>query len=464
VIAVPGGWAALGSFDQRNFAAWRSRDGVHWRLTRRLASTPSNSFSSVSSIVRRGTALVASGSSGQHAAAWVSPDVGSSWRRVRAKALEVNGAVIASTVVGSVVVLVGARGTGQTSPAWIMRDLTHVDPAVVPRTHGVQDSIAGITDLGGRLLAVGAAAQQPAAWLSLDRGASWKRMPIAVTPGVGGALQQVVSLRGHLVASGVEYRAGDDGPAAFVWQAGAGGRSWQPVPRGSGSFGDGRGTRVWQLVALRNAAVMIGVAHDRADPNFCYDDRATCDQQSATLWLSTDGRTWGRVAVDGTTRSDRFSTAAVDAAGLLVVGSRFDATEGSSTTRVWRWTGPASALPVSVVPPEQRPMTPRHDLIDRYDAHIQVGRTYRFPVPMGASCGGGRLYFNSTTWQVVQPWGDAPFPKSWPVRHVPVSDGPTDYLYGTVRIVDDHHLLVGIEDGPPLRSYAPTTEHQPICA
>jgi hypothetical protein len=73
------------------------------------------------------------------------------------------------------------------------------------------------------------------------------------------------------------------------------------------------------------------------------------------------------------------------------------------------------------------------------------------------------LSFNSTTWQVTQPWGEAPYPKDWPVKHQNVQDGPTDSLYGTVRLVDDRHLQVGIENGGTLRTYEPTTQHPVSC-
>jgi hypothetical protein len=210
--------------------------------------------------------------------------------------------------------------------------------------------------------------------------------------------------------------------------------------------------------------MMLGAVHDRADPNFCYDDLTTCDQLSPMLWLSTDGRRWGRVAVPRATRNDSFSTVSPDSSGFLIVGAHFDAANSSSTTRVWRWTGPRTAVPTSVVPPEQQFKTPRHDLITNYNARLETGRIYRFAVPIGGGCGAGTLSFNATIWKVSRPWGEVPYPNDWPVRHTPVSDGPTDYLYGTVRIVDTQHLRVGTEDGRVLRKYEPTTEHKAPCA
>ena len=155
---------------------------------------------------------------------------------------------------------------------------------------------------------------------------------------------------------------------------------------------------------------------------------------------------------------------AVDSRGLLLIGSRFDSSTSLRATRVWRWIGSPDAMPASVVPPDQLPKKPRHELIERYDATLVLGRTYRFPVPLGSSCGGGKLEFNATQWKTTQAWGEPPYPKAWPVRHEQVSDGPGDYLYGTVRVVDSRHLQVGLEDGPVLRTYEPTTEHVPPCA
>jgi photosystem II stability/assembly factor-like uncharacterized protein len=123
---------ALGSVDERDFAAWRSRDGVHWRLTQHEPATPSDSFPSFSVIVRRGSALVSAGSSNQHPAVWVSRDDGNSWSRVHGTALDGNGYIADATVVGSVIALVGQSGNGipSTTPtAWTMRDLVHVRPS-----------------------------------------------------------------------------------------------------------------------------------------------------------------------------------------------------------------------------------------------------------------------------------------------------------------------------------------------
>ena len=50
------------------------------------------------------------------------------------------------------------------------------------------------------------------------------------------------------------------------------------------------------------------------------------------------------------------------------------------------------------------------------------------------------------------------------MRHEDVADGPTDYLYGTVRAVDDRHIEVGLEDGTTLRRYEPTDERLLPCA
>jgi hypothetical protein len=461
VISVPGGWAALGSPDGHGFASWRSGDGVHWRRTQQVVATPANSTISISTVVWHDADLVAAGWSGQHAAVWVSRNEGRSWACVLSNAFKVGSTVNAAVVVHGAVVLVGGTdAVNNTESAWIMRDDAHVAAATVSST-GVDAVMTGVVDLGDRLVAVGNVTQYPASWVSRDGGASWQAASVTR---LGGGLQQVVQLHGQLVASGPYYRSGGVTAAGFVWQSSDDERMWRPVVRRSGSFGDGRDTNTGQLVAFRNAALMAGVVEDRTNPNFCYDDVATCAEHRPMLWLSSDGSHWARVAVDGTTASDTFNMVAIDTHGFLLVGYRFDPSTSSLTTRVWRWIGTPDEMPASVVPPDQQPRQPRHELILRYDATLVPGRTYRFPVPLGSSCGGGKLDFNATQWKTTQAWGDGPYPKSWPVRHENVSDGPTDYLYGTVRVVDSRHLQVGLERGPVLRTYEPTAEHVAPCA
>jgi hypothetical protein len=109
------------------------------------------------------------------------------------------------------------------------------------------------------------------------------------------------------------------------------------------------------------------------------------------------------------------------------------------------------------------PETPAHPLLTDYRATLRRGRTYRYVVPIGGGCGAGRLWFNGRSWQVTEEWGEAPYPKDWPVRHEDVSDAPTDHLYGTVRLVDDSHIEVAIEDGPVLRTYEPAPAPRYFC-
>jgi hypothetical protein len=459
-IAVPGGWAALGQINGRDFAAWTSRDGVHWGLTQyRTGVTPY-----VGVIVKRGTELVGVGGMSSEPAVWISHDQGVTWTRVNSRAFEPDSGISGATVVRGTVVMVGSVRDGRTAAAaaWVMRDDAHIDGVTVPRA-GIDAGLTGIVDLGDRLVAVGTGSQHPASWVSRDAGSSWQAVSPSALTGAG-QLCPVVRLDGKLVSSGQYFRPGGDVAAGLVWQTNTDAGEWIPVARRTGSFGDGQGTRTGQLVAFRNAALMVGEVNDRSNQNFCYDDLASCDQQRAMLWLSTDGSSWGRVAVSGTTSNDSFGPIAIGADGFLLFGRRFDPSTSTYVPRVWRWIGPAAAMPASVVPPDQRFKPPGHELITRYDATLVTGRTYRFVVPVGGPCGAGRLDFNSTIWQVTRPWGEAPYATSWPVRHEQVSDAPTDYLYGTVRVVDSRQLQVGIEGGPILRTYEPTTERQPVCA
>jgi hypothetical protein len=459
---VPGGWAAVGSIAEREFAAWRTTDGVHWRLTQH-ASTAAGAFPSASVIVRRDADLVAAGSVDSAPAVWVSHDHGGSWSRVRSPAFGPSGYLADAAVVGDDVALVGARGESQPrSAAWVLRSDGTVVRAAVKGAVGAYDGMSALAVVGGALLAVGSTRQRPAAWRSSDDGVSWT--PVGVAASGNGALRDVLPLREQLVASGDYWRAGGEVPAGYVWLADSTARSWRPVPRHTGSFGDGRLTQVLGLVAFRGAALMLGRAEDRANANFCYDELATCDQITPVLWLSADGRQWGRIAVPAVPRGYAFSAVATDPAGLLLLGTRFDPARLADDVRVWRWTGPAGSRPDAPVPPEERFATPRHPMIERYDAQLELGRTYRFVTPIGGPCGAGRLDFDSMRWKVTHAWGEAPYPKDWPVRHEDVADGPTDYLYGTVRAVDDRHIEVGLEDGTTLRRYEPTAERLLPCA
>lgn len=463
-IAVPGGWAALGSIDERDFAGWRSVDGVHWKLGQHNPATRADSFPRVHVIVQRGRDLLAAGSSLDQPAVWVSRDFGSSWSRSRASALDASGVIDDALVVRGSVVLVGHHGSNLAKPAaWSTRDLVHVDAASVPSTTEPDAWMGGVTDLGSELLAVGAVHSHPATWSSIDGGRSWRLLP-AQGFDVPGHLNDVIALHRHLVASGDYYpKSGSGEPqGGFAWQATKDATSWKPVPRRTGSFGDGFATRAGNLVAFRGAAMMIGSAHDRANANFCYDDLATCDRFVPSAWLSSDGENWARIATPDVTDAG-FNAVVIDASGFLIIGQHRASIDGPSMLRIWRWTAPDGETPTAAVPPDPQPKPPPHELITSYTARLAIGRTYRFVVPIGGGCGSGLLSFNSTTWQVDQAWGETPYPKEWPVKHRDIIDGPTDYLYGTVRLLDDRHLQVAIEGGRTLRTYEPTTQHQAAC-
>jgi hypothetical protein len=91
VVAVQGGWAALGEFEQGGFAAWTSLDGTTWHL-QQYAPVVNGGY--ISAIVRRGGELVATGSAAKHPAVWVSRDDGTSWTQLASAAFEPKGAVV----------------------------------------------------------------------------------------------------------------------------------------------------------------------------------------------------------------------------------------------------------------------------------------------------------------------------------------------------------------------------------
>jgi hypothetical protein len=462
-IAVPGGWAALGSVDQRDFAAWHSVDGVHWKLAQHETATPVDSFPRVQVIVRRGGDLLAAGSSLDQPAVWVSHDLGRSWSRSRVSALDAPGMINGALVVHGNVVLVGQHGTNIAKPAaWITSDLVHIDAASVPTTTDSDAWMGGVTDLGSELLAVGGVHGHPATWSSADSGRSWRRFS-AEGLNAPGQLSDVIPLNGRLVASGDYFPRAGQVEGGFAWTATPNATSWKPVHRHTGSFGDGLATRAGNLVPFRGTAIMIGSADDRTNANFCYDDLQTCDRFVPTAWMSSDGETWARIAVPPTTTTYyRYDTIVIDSAGFLIIGRR-GSLDGNATPALWRWTAPGGETPTATVPPDPQPKPPKHQLITSYTARLSTGRTYRFVVPIGGGCGAGLLSFNSTMWHVTRAWGETPYPKDWPVKHQNVSDGPTDYLYGTVRLLDDRHIQVAIEHGGVLRTYQPTTHHQAPC-
>jgi hypothetical protein len=185
-----------------------------------------------------------------------------------------------------------------------------------------------------------------------------------------------------------------------IWLGDLDGRAWRHLPRDDGSFGDGEDTRVERLVEFRGAVLMTGNAQDRADPNFCYDDIETCDQYHSVLWISSDGAHFARAEMPQAEHT-RVVAMATNDRGLLMIGQPSKARR--SELDVWQWQG------------------------------------------------------------TTQEWGEAPYPREWPVRHDDVEDAPSDYLYGTVRLVDAKHLEVGIEDGRRLRVYEPAAPLTQFC-
>jgi hypothetical protein len=149
--------------------------------------------------------------------------------------------------------------------------------------------IGGVAAGPARLIAVGQAGQQPAAWISTDA-RTWTR--VAGGPS-GGTLSDVAFINGRWVA------VGTGSGRSMAWTSGDG-SNWQAVPAGSGPDG----ASLTRIVQVGSRVIALGQSTSGA----------------GAAWQSVDGTSWTRLQTGDIFDQASISAVASDGGNLALFG------------------------------------------------------------------------------------------------------------------------------------------------
>ena len=196
----------------------------------------------VYAVIPRGDGFVAVGndvdSDGYGAAVWLSTD-GESWERV-ARADPALGGTASQVMKGIVEIegtLVAVGRDGKDGAIWRSETGDSWEKRVIPSPQFLE--ITAVTRIGSRLVAVGWEGEgknAAAAWISYDRGETWKRGRGSDFRTRGQKLLGVRPDPPGVIAVGYDHRS--ETPSAAVWRS-SDGKTWTPV-RSSSFTADGR--------------------------------------------------------------------------------------------------------------------------------------------------------------------------------------------------------------------------------
>jgi hypothetical protein len=303
---------------------------------------------------------------------------------------------------------------------------------------GVFDATDGflgqIVDQGDRLVTTSARldgdSSVPAMFESLDRGETWQLAADSGSPptSIVAAGQTLIGVNVFAEAGAVPLAA----DAAGAWAA-------VDVSRFAPPF-------VFAMASPRaggpRALISLSV---EPTVEYCYEHVDECDHGSATalLLVDEDGTV---VSVDLGIRAQWLAwSALVRADGSLVIAT-YDGDR--LVLRTWN----ASDGDVPTVP-DVAPFRPTGPPVVRWDASLEVGTTYRFP--LGTHCGIDVLgNFNGQHWWLV----GEPSP-----AYDGLGSNNMQRILGEITMIDDHTIEYRL-DGELLAVYAPRPDEPPGCA
>lgn len=474
ITAVDDRWVAFS--DANGLAVHTSTDGFRWQLAHSAAKIAARVeiFGTVDGdqgLIAFGTAQ----SRGQaERAVWRSTDRGISWEQLTPDPSETSTPEMASTVnaawpIDGHIVFGGSVGAGQYDGAlrrpavWILANDGTLREVDVPSSATNDSSIGGFFTSGDRLVAFGHVTDSAVLWMveSSDAGETWST--IAGAPqDQGGSIGVVHDDLVSVTWNGQVDVLGDNG---WIRRRDAAADS-NAVDRDD-----------WGApVSWRDRVLSLGAVVDRADENFCFDDVTTCRQARSVIRVSDDLATWRRVTAPPSGGDlDVYEILATSRHRLLIVGQRVDEhydaeddeIDSEQIPTAWIYTANGEDdFPTATDEPDEQPHRPKHPFVTSWDADLEVGTTYRAAIPI-RGCGSGALYDSDRRYATTEPWPDPPYPDDWPVRHESASDGPTEYLYGTITLTGDDTIEVGIERGDDvdvLRVYEPAPPPEVGCS
>jgi hypothetical protein len=396
------------------------------------------------------------------AAVWTSTDHGRSWQAIPSPAFDVQAEMgaVASSPHG--LVGVGAHrpngGSGPFEPAlWTSPDAgdTWVETPLDSPSFAGDTYFTSVVALNDAVVIGGRRNFKPALWTSTDL-VTWTE----VGPDLQGDVR-LAATGGRLIAmTGGSSPSSADQPVGWMTSDL---RQWDPILRDPAVFGDATNANSFNFVATSFSVsqwngrfVLRGSVPVRSDPQFCFQDLATCQQVTDFVATSADGTTWQRVAAEdrGTAGESTTFTAVVEGSDPVALVAKHLAppppnhagsSSGPNVTadlQLWRWSV-AGTFPPGIAASIPTTATPAFPLLPAKNPDLAVGATARVQWFTGG-CGGSGFTIGGRTF-VATPPGLPALQPDWPARKLQIADGPSIMVLGTLTRPSEDELVFTVE-------------------
>ncbi len=430
-------WAARLTEQRDAFEVWQLAGGQVHRIEAPLGSNPPRLLGTPFGLI-----LITSDYESFLSTTRLSTDGGATWTEtlISNRPFDVAGV----TAVDGVLLASGALrpeiepGVGPFTPGMFRSDdgVNWTEIFLDPTVFAMSDSyLGGIIDLGDRLVVSGTLDDDgyrlAAMFESLDRGATWR-----VASDSGPVPTAVVTAGLTLV--GVSAFLSPLDAATPLSTNSADERRVVDLARFSPPF---QYTTTSALSGGPSALISLVV---EPTTEYCYEHVDECQQGSrpVLLLVSSDGSV---VSIDLGITSTSWPTSALVASD----GSLHVVTFRDERLAIRTWDAANGAVPTM---PDVAPLTPSGPPLVEWDATLDIGLTYRFP--LGTHCGIDVLGdFNGQHWWIVG---------SPEAAYDQYRSDMTQRLLGEINVVNDRTIEYRV-DGELIATYAPSAEEPPGC-
>ena len=311
LATVGGDQIAVGSADGYP-AVWRQAPGsASWTLVSSMSVASGYPGLSALTGVTHGAGWLAVGGPGPVV---LTSANGTTWQRegqITSDLAGTSGLVTAANQSGYVILGNPAEGSGAARPAlWWSPNLTSWTRGTDMNDTSGSSQISAVAADTHLFMAVGSHDGHPTVWTTTD-GQTWTTIVLGLPPGASAAALQQVAINGdHVVALGLQTKAGRS--VSFAELSADGGASWQERPFGSA----GPGVAVTALTASSGEFTAASQSGPRG-------------QQNAQIWTSAAGSTWASAQVSGLSGGGAHQISALVSASSGVSGIGTIATEQS---------------------------------------------------------------------------------------------------------------------------------------
>jgi hypothetical protein len=466
-----------------------SDDGTSWTPAT-TSSTPEITSSRVTSMVSNGDRVLAAGSvtlaadapslSRDYPALWFSNDRGSTWRFAGEPGkgpLADRGSVNKVAAFRGGFIAVGSRKIGpdygpDSSDA--ARSWTSADGQVWATDEALK-SCEPRTPLTSRFAAIQllmdvATSESTAvsidscgqAFLRESIASEWRAMDVDPSK-PRKDLRHVVAFGDQLLVFG-SVGANAEQPTSLVWASADKGRTWTATPFGQSAATIGMEAR--DFMVWHGRLYALGQVEDNADPQYCYQDFATCQQTRSVVFVTTDGTDWQRTTLAGDAVSYNVSKPYGDL-WAIVPGGRptvigWTAANAPTMSRL-DGEGPPVTMPPSTPPTT----TPAHRFLPTDAKDLRVGEVWRYQYLVTSfsigGCGRGEVDFNGKHWKPIETKVQPPYPPEWSVVEQEGTDTSSTSVFGTIELASQDRIEIGVEGYGPVWILAPAedTSNQP---